>query len=106
MPTERFRLCERINGKLVRSFAAEAYSVLPAGTWLDMVPTSIPDETMRNGMVKRLASIHAMRCHAGEAFERLGLATRFVALRTGKMTAIHMEPQSSNLECHAHHRTI
>ncbi len=66
MPIERFRLCERINGKLVRSFALEAYSVVPGRTWLEMAATCIPDETMRSDMVKRLPSIHAMRRYAEE----------------------------------------
>lgn len=84
MPAERFRLCERINGKLVDSFAAEVYSVLSAKAWMDMAPSSIPDETMRNDMVKRLSSIHAMRQYAGVVSKQLGMAPVFDDLRNGQ----------------------
>ena len=77
MSSERFRLCERINGKLIRSFAAEVYSVVSAGDWLKMASVSIPDESMRNGMVKRLPSIHAMRQLAEDVLEQLGFGSVF-----------------------------
>lgn len=77
MPVERFRLCERINGKLVSSFSAEAYSVVSTGTWLEMAASCIPDETMRQGMVKRLPSIHAMRRHVEEVSRQLGMLPIF-----------------------------
>ena len=48
-----------------------------------MVPTSIPGATMCNGMVKRLSSIHAMRCHVGELYKQLGLGRIFDGLHNG-----------------------